>query len=694
MLAEATHEPGRWRLGVDVGGTFTDVVACSDLGHVVSLKVLSTPGNFERGVCDGVGQSIRAASIPTSLITQILHGTTVATNAVLERRGPRVALITTTGFRDVLEIGRLRTPAIYDLEWVKPAPLVPRERRLEVAERISSSGEILRCLDLASVEEAVSRAVAEGVQSFAVALLNSYVNGEHEDALAQWLTERFPHVEVTTSSDVIREPGEYERTSTAVLNAFLKPVVSTYLGRLATGLEAERVSAPIYVMQSSGGMMPATEAVELPVHLLESGPAAGVLAAAGIARQIHTKTAISFDMGGTTAKASLIEDGEVAFAAEFNVGSEVSASSRLLRGGGYAVRLPVVDLAEIGAGGGSVASVDEAGGLKVGPESAGAEPGPACYARGGERATVTDANLVLGYISPTGLIQAGVTPQAEAAVAAIDREIATPLGLSVIEAAQAIHTIASRQMARVLRAVTTERGRDITEQNLIVFGGSGGLHAASLATTVGISIIVVPPRAGVLSAVGLLWSPVALTAVEAIHLRVTEGAAQPMANLRDAMTDRLRERFAVTGIDTADVETTAIVDLRYAGQATELSLHLPDVARPLAMSTLAERFAADHLATYGHGGHGEVEMVRLRVTMTLPSEDVAVTHDDGGDGVVGFREAYFGHERAPVPVLTRHGLDAPTNGPLLVDDPDTTTVVPPGWTARLDDFDNIVLESS
>ena len=681
---------------MDVGGTFTDVVATDDRGRAVSLKLLSTPPRFDEGACEGIRQVLVAAGLTGGEVSQILHGTTAATNAVLQGLGPPTALITTSGFGDVLEIGRLRTPAIYDLRWVKPRPLVPRQRRLEVVERITSAGEVLVDLDMTGLAPALDEVVEAGVGSIAIALINSYVNDAHEQAVAAWVAERHPHVSITMSSQVIREPGEYERTSTAVLNAYLRPIVSDYIGRLRSGLQHVGVDAATFVMQSSGGMMAAADAAEYPVHLLESGPAAGVLAAVGIARQTATKAAISFDMGGTTAKASLVEDCEAAYASEFSIGSDVSASSRLLRGGGYAVRLPVVDLAEIGAGGGSIATVDESGGLAVGPGSAGADPGPACYGRGGTSATVTDANLVLGYISADGLARGGVDARPDLATEAIQREVAAPLGLTVLEAAHAVHAVANQQMARVLRAVTTERGRDIRKHTLIVSGGSGGLHAAGLAETVGVPVVVVPPRAGVLSAVGLLWSPVALTAVETVNRPLTRGTAGPLDAQLDRMAEALRRRIAESGLDPADSRTSRVLDLRYAGQATELALALGDHALdPAGIDTLAERFQSDHLTTYGHAGHSAIDVVRARVTVTIAAaaEPPALERASSAAAVED-RHACFGDQVDVVPVVLRAALETPVAGPLLVDDVDTTVVVPPGWAARLDALDNLVLERS
>lgn len=697
------------RVAADVGGTFTDVVIADGDGRMRALKVPSTPGAFERGVLDGVTEALAAADLPARSLHHVLHATTAGTNAVLERSGTPPALVTTAAFRDVLEIGRLRTPTIYDLGWEKPAPLVPRHLRLEVAERIGADGAVVTPLSMDGLAAALRAVVAAGVRSVAVSLLNAHVNPSHEDAVATFVRERFPELLVTTGTGVVREIGEYERTSTAVINAYLRPVISAYLGRLASGLVELGADVPVMVMQSSGGMMPVAAAAELPVHLLESGPAAGVLAAASVARATGDRRAIGFDMGGTTAKASLIEDFAPLHANEFSVGSELSATSRLIRGAGYAVRLPVVDLAEVGAGGGSIARVDSGGALRVGPESAGAMPGPACYVRGGTAATVTDANLILGYLSEHHLLASGAGADLARAEEAVDRDVAVPLGLAVVDAALAVHRIADQQMARVLRAVSTERGRMIGDYTLIAFGGSGGLHAASLAEAVGITRVVVPPLAGVLSAVGLLQAPVELSVTETVGLTVTDESVAAIAALVDRLAaeqwselDRILK--AVPDLDDDPdrdpgdaTEVLVDLDVRFPGEASELTMTLPGVTFDAAdAADLVARFHACHLAEYGHGDPGAVEVVRARVTARRPQLDAGrplrVVSAGSPPPDPTHRTAHFGTGPEQVPVVARGGLQGTVAGPLLIDEADTTTVVPPGWTVRRDNAGNLVLE--
>lgn len=678
------------RLSADVGGTFTDVVVVAADGRIAARKVPSTPDGFECGVIDGARAALKAGGFTAEQVERVVHGTTAGTNAVLERTGPLVGLITTRGFRDVLEIGRLRTPRIYDLGWRKPAPLVRRRYRLEIEERMRFDGVALVPPWLDAVAGAVDRAVAEGVASFAVSFVNAHANNAHEEQVAAWLRDRHPSVAVTVGSRIVAEIGEFERTSTAVLNAYLLPVISSYLRRLLGALISTGISAPILVMQSNAGMLSLDEAAEVPVRVLESGPAAGVFAAARIAEQVGERHAVGFDMGGTTAKASLIEDYSVERASEFDIGSDISSSSRLLRGGGYTVRLPVVDLAEVGAGGGSIARVDGSGALRVGPDSAGAMPGPACYGRGGTLPTVTDANLVLGYLSIERLSSAGVDIDRGLAESAIAEHVAAPLGLSVGDAALAVHAVADQQMARVLRAVTTERGRELARHSLIVSGGSGGLHAASLAAAVGIDRVVVPPLAGVLSAVGMLWAPVQLDATVTVLAPLTESILIDLDVQLAQLSHGLRRRLEQQVPGPSSVAEVTTLDLRYTGQASELSL---PVEAPVAQSVelLESRFHKWHAETYGHAGMGVVEVVRARLAALQKQPPVQISAEHGPPSA-NTRTVNFGDRDLDAPVLRRGDLRSGRRGPLLIDETDTTIVVPPGWSARITDGDIVLLD--
>ena len=680
------------RVGADVGGTFTDVVVVDEDGRISARKVPSTPHAFEVAVVEGSSAAVVDSGGRLAAVTDFRHGTTVATNAVLERSGPLTALVTTQGFRDVLELGRLRTPGLYDLDWQKPLPLARRRYRLELDERMSARGEPVRAPALDALEAPLRRAVDEGVTTVAVSLLNAYRNGAHEEAVASWLAQHFPGLDVTVATRFVREIGEYERTSTAVANAYLRPVVAGYLSRLEQSLADHGCEAPVFVMQSSGGMMPVGESGRFPAHLLESGPAAGVLAVADVARRAGLARVISFDMGGTTAKASLIEGHRVTFSSEFSVGSEVSAASQLLKGGGYTVHLPVVDLAEVGAGGGSIARVDAAGGLHVGPRSAGAAPGPACYSRGGELPTVTDANLVLGYVSAEGLRAAGIDVDVEKARAALAKHVAEPLGVAIEDAALAVHDVADRQMARVLRAVTTERGRDVAQHALVAFGGSGPLHAATLADTVGIGTVLVPPLAGVHSAVGLLTTPFELTTAESVDLRLEPGTGRLLRERSELVAAQARQRFQDAGAPSARVAVRQVLDLRYVGQASELPVELTGDLDEAGLADVEARFHAAHAESYGHRLASAVEVVRVRTTVTGTVAGEVDTSAAVRQRPSTRRRVRFAHRDVEVEALARGGLTVRRAGPFLVDDPDTTTLVPPGWSAGLDERGNLRLE--
>src|SRR2546427_4277842 len=474
-LTRVTAIANSARIGVDVGGTFTDVILHHTDGSATIRKLLSTPPNYDTAVVEAV-----AGLRDRSRVEGVVHGTTVATNAVLERRGALTALVTTAGFRDVLELRRLRIPHMYDPFWRKPEPLVPRRLRFELGERMAADGTELRPVDEDEVRAIAADLRAAGVESVAVCLLHSYRFPEHEQAVGRILRAELPDVMLSLSSDILREQREYERSATTVVNAYVRPLMGRYVADIRRGLDSASVEAPLTIMQSSGGVMTSGDATNRPVLALESGPAAGVVAAVGMARRLGFPNAIAFDMGGTTAKASLIEAGAVSRSREYEVGGSLSTGSRLMRGAGELLRIPSIDIAEVGAGGGSIAWLDPGGGLQVGPRSAGAAPGPACYGRGGEEPTVTDANVFLGYIPEGPLADGQITVSHERAERALER-VAVPLGLSTGEAAAGIHAIANARMTRALRSGSSEKRRDPREFALIAYGGAGPLPAVGLA---------------------------------------------------------------------------------------------------------------------------------------------------------------------------------------------------------------------
>ena len=688
-----------FRLGVDVGGTFTDLVLVGPDGRALTRKVLSSTANYAEAILSGTRALLADAGVGPEAIAEVIHGTTVATNAILERRGARTGLITTAGFRDLLEIGRLRLARLYDLDFERPAPLVPRRFRLEVTERMNHLGTVVTALDRPSVETAVDRLVAEGVESIAVCLLHAYANPSHEQAIGAVVRERAPGVALTLSSDILAEMREFERTSTTVTNAYVMPVMARYLESLERELTRIGLRGPLLVMQSNGGVMTAAHGRHRPVHVIESGPAAGVIATAALARRIGEGNVISIDMGGTTAKASVIEAYEIKRTGEFEIGGSMSQGSRLYKGSGYLLRVPAIDIAEVGAGGGSIVSVDGAGALHVGPPSAGAVPGPVCYGLGGMEATLTDANVCLGYLHPERL-PSGLTLHAERARRAVSEQVASRLGLDLHEAAYGVYLLGCAGMARAVRAVTIERGRDPQEFTLIAFGGNGPLFAAEMARSLEIGTVLVPPAPGVWSAFGLLEAEV--------EHHLVRTFLRPLAGLDPhdlASTLASLELEAGALLDAqgygGNVEVERSADLKYQGQSYELSVPLGPGAGGAEMITqLAEAFGKEHERTYGHKAEGDpIQIVNLRLTARVrrgPEARRETLLVPSARASAAAREAYFGaaHGVLHTPVIGRQDLGAQSRlGPLLIDEYDATTLIPPGATARLDAHGNIVIHT-
>ena len=669
----------RSRIGVDVGGTFTDVILQLADGTASIRKVLSTPPDYDRAVVDAVaGLTTNAGEVDS-----VVHGTTVATNAVLERRGAVTALLTTAGFRDVLELRRLRIPRMYDPFWRKPDPLVPRRLRLEVLERIAADGTVIRPVDPEQVRRLAAELRSAGAESVAVCLLHSYRSPEHEALVGAVLREELPGVTVSLSSDILREQREYERSATTVVNAYVRPLMGRYVAEIRRGLDAAGVRAPLTIMQSSGGVMTSEDAMLRPVLALESGPAAGVVAALGIARRLGFANAIAFDMGGTTAKASLIEGGVVSRGREYEVGGSLSAGSRLMRGSGELLRIPTIDIAEVGAGGGSIAWLDSAGGLQVGPRSAGAAPGPACYGRGGTEPTVTDANVFLGRM-PTGPVADGqISISRELAGEALAR-IAEPLGLSLVEAASGVHAIANARMTRALRSVSSEKGRDPREFALIAYGGAGPVHAVGLAEELGCSTILVPALAGLFSSLGLLFARPEFHDVFSCHL---DARAVDPAYL-GSVFEQLQARIAPS-LEASETEWVRSAELRYGGQTWEVEIDVePGPLDAPALAALIGRFEDEHERLYGVRGETEspIEIRALRVGGLGPSSAVdRLALADSGREYGGVREAHLDGETEEVSIRSRDSIgEQPERGPLFVDEYDTTVVIRRGWAVRRD----------
>ncbi len=683
-------------IAVDIGGTFTDIVLSRSDGAMFVHKVSSSTHAPERAVVEGIAAILAHAEVAPGDVAEILHGTTVGSNAILQRAGARTGLLTTRGFRDVLEIGRVRTPELYDLAWDKPEPLVRRRFRLEVNERIGADGSVLEPLDEASVLAAAEQLVEEGIEAIAICFLNSYRNPAHERAAAELVRGRYPEIALCASIDILPQIKEYERTSTTVVNAFLLPVMRRYLGQLKDGLAGLGIEAPILVTTSNGGAVGIETAAERPVFFIGSGPAAGVVGAARLARAIDTPNAIAFDMGGTTAKAALIEDGALVRTQEYEFREGISTSSRFIKAGGYLLKVPAIDIAEVGAGAGSIATVDEGGLLQVGPASAGAEPGPACYGQGGARATVTDANVVLGLLNPQRLVGGALTLQPALARAAIERDVAGPLGLSVEAAALGIRRLANASMARALRAVTVERGVDPRDQSLIAFGGSGPVHACDLAAALGIRRVIVPPLSGVFTAVGMLESDVELPFVRAFPGDLEILLSAEADTLLGELEADARTALAAEGFDHGEVHFE--VDLRFEGQDSELVLPLYRTAlTSSSLADLAKQFRAEYRRLYAYESDEPVEVVNLRA-LARGVRDKVLDRAHARLGLASetsaaaARSAWLDNAAMIVPVVSRAVLAGSFEGPLIIEAYDTTVIVPAGWRGNTDKLGNLILE--
>jgi N-methylhydantoinase A len=690
-----------WALAADIGGTFTDVVLARAGGRVWVAKTLTTPDDPADGLITGVEQVLAASSAEPGAIGRVVHGTTLATNVILERRGVPVAYVTTEGFGSMLVLGRQARveEERYDLFFEAGEPSVPRTRIFEVTERMLASGQVLVPLDEESVREAARRIAGLDVAAVAICLLHSYANPAHEERVAALLREMLPEsMSVVASSEIWPEIREYERATTTVMSAYVGPVMSTYLRALRDRLAAIGIMAPVHVMESSGGVMSAELAARRAVHTIESGPAAGVVAAQHVGEQRGLSRIISFDMGGTTAKAGVIRDGKPDVTHQFHVGGKGSFGGRR-SGTGTPIKVPSIDLAEVGSGGGSIAWLDPAGALRVGPNSAGADPGPACYALGGTAPTVTDADLVLGYVAP-GFRGSNLALHVDRAEEALEREIAKPLGVDVVAAAHAVFEIANANMGAAVHVVTVQRGIDPREFAIVALGGAGPVHVARIAEQFGIASVIVPAHSGVGSAIGLLATD--LTTERARTKVAMGGAADPVEieGLLQSLAAAAIDDLAADGSHPDDVVIERAVDVRYRGQGHELTVPLP--VGPLGAADLdatVQAFYGRYHDAYGIDLSDPVELVtwRVRVTRRVQSgHGFGVANGDAAEAeAVASRPAYFREmaDFVDTPVYERGALRAghTVAGPAIVQEADSTLVVPPGWRATVDDRHDIVL---
>ena len=680
-------------LGSDIGGTFTDfALVDGDTGDIRIHKRLTTPADPSEAVEHGVASLLDDDA--ENLDTHI-HGTTLVINAVIERKGAHTGLITTEGFRDVIEIGREKRYDGWDLKISFPEPLIERALRLEVAERVHADGRILLPLDRNALRDVVAALVREGVESIAVCLLHAYKNSIHEQAVRAAIEEIAPEIPVSLSSEVLPEINEYERVSTTAVNAYTKPTAARYLARLEERMAGLGAGGELLLMQSSGGINSVDTAGDFPVRVIESGPAAGALGAAHYARLAGLDHVLSFDMGGTTAKMCLVQEGRVSRTTEF----EVAHVHRFKRGSGIPVRVPVLDLMEIGAGGGSVAHISEVGTLQVGPESAGADPGPACYGQGGTKPSVSDADLVLGYLDPDHFLGGAMSLDTAAAEAAIRYTVAAPLGLDVAEAAFGIHGIVNENMAAAAKVYVTEHGEDPAFYTLVAFGGCGPVHAFDLARRLGIKRVLIPPRAGVASAIGMVVAPVSYDTVRTNRVRVDAARFTELEMLFTAMASECSARMPAS-IDPAHLSFERAADMRYVGQGYNVSIPLPDAPLSDASSEdVRGWFDETYRKLYGRTYDDlELEFINLRLTATAPMGEVrlAPAASKAVADPVAQRDAY-----CPVagrfiahPVYERADLGArfACDGPVIVQEDESTTIIGSDGRLTVDSQGSLLIE--
>ena len=681
-----------WRIGVDIGGTFTDVVLVDEAsGRIGLVKLLTTSDDFSRAVVAGLKSGLEREALDPAIdpgqVALLAHATTIVTNALFEKKGARTGLVTTSGFRDLLELRRSSRADLYDLFQDPPDMLVPRRWRFEITERIGAAGEVVTPLAEDEIDGVIAAIRAAELESVAVTLLFSFLNDAHERLLGERLRAALPGIGIYLSCEILPEIREFERASTTAVCAYVGKLLAAYLDRLQRA--ASKLGLPsLYVMGSSGGMFDVAEALRMPAMAVESGPAAGVVAAQLAGAQLGIANLISFDMGGTTAKASLIAGGEITVTAEYEVGG--GQAKRWLQGTGHPVRVPVIDLAEVSAGGGSIAWVDPGGSLRVGPESAGAMPGPAAYGRGGLRPTVSDADIVLGWLDREALLGGDLPIDADAAERAIMREIAAPLGLSVAEAAAKIVEVVNASMAEALRIVSVERGHDPRDFVLIAFGGAGPVHAAFLAEELGIAEVVVPPATGAFSALGLVASDVKREYSRTLYADLGSVEPQRVAAALDAMAAEADTMLEAARVPSERRALRRQADVRYRRQAYELTVPLADgkITRE-TLAALAASFHDRHRRTYGHANPNEsVQLVNLRLTAIGRSPELILRQHGGAGRPVRERSAWFPETGfTACQVHWRDGLNAGASlaGPAIVEALDTTVVVPPGWTARVDE---------
>ncbi|MFF2018550.1 hydantoinase/oxoprolinase family protein [Paenibacillus sp. NPDC058177] len=677
------------RIATDIGGTFTDLVYVNDIGEIGVAKSDTTPGQFEQGVLD----VIRRSGVNPYHIDDFIHGTTVIINALTERKGAKTGLITTKGFRDVLEIARGNRPDLFNVRYLKPAPFVPRHLRLEVSERLDYTGAVVAPLAAAELKAAVQQLKAEGVEAVAISFLHAYTNPAHEQEALRLIAEWWPEVQITASHEISQEWREYERTNTAVLNSYVKPTAAAYIDHMEQRLTAEGVNGRRYVMQSNAGMTSFRQAKQTPIQMVESGPVAGIFGAAILGKWIGEENIIAFDIGGTTAKCSLIDKGEVKVTTDYKIEQNE-------RNAGYPVKVPVVDIVEIGTGGGSIAWIDEGGSLRVGPKSAGALPGPVAYGRGGQAPTTTDANLLTGRLS---LDNFASPASMETVRQAIEEQIATPFGLSADEAALGILRIANSNMLNALKLVSVRRGYDPRDFTLIAFGGGGPLHAAALARELGVRKVVVPFASSVFSAWGMLMTDLRKDHIQTYIRRIERLDLAELNGILAQIQESGLQAYLDEGLRREDIAWVRYADMRYLGQEHTVKVIMPEEDLTAALlAELSSQFHEIHEREYTFRLEGvPVEIVNLHVStvgsVRKPVPKPLAGHgSDASDAHTGTRPVLFDEANwLNTPVYNRNKLQ-PGNeieGPAIVEEPSSSVVVYPGQRLAMDGYGNLIIET-
>ncbi len=687
-----------YRIGIDIGGTFTDFAMIDDsTGELVFEKVLTTPADPSVAVLQGLKNILDVHRVRIETVHAIIHGSTLVTNAVIERKGARAGLLVTSGFRDVLDIALERRYDLYDLRLAFPAPIVPRDCRVEINERMSESGSVIQSLNFDEVDNAVAALIRDkGVETLAICFLHSFVNVEHERMAAKHIAERFPQIYVTYSADVLPFMREYERWNTAAVNAYVRPLVDRYLSRLEKGFASLGYAGNFYVMTSSGGTITPDIARLYPVRMLESGPAAGVLMATEVSRASGVSELLSFDMGGTTAKGSIVRESSPRRKYEI----EVARVHEYRAGSGLPVKIPVIDMIEIGSGGGGIAEIDDRGLLRVGPSSAGADPGPACYGRGGRYATLTDANLVLGYYDPSSFLGGAMKLDRRAAEEAIMERVSGPLRVDLTRAAWGIHETVNEDVARAFRVHASEIGFDYRRSSMVAFGGSGPAHAARIARKLRIPQIIFPRGSGVMSAIGMLVSPLSFQLARSNRIAVRE------------LTDEAFEAYfasiqaeaeAVLFPDTEAVpEITArrFLDMRYRGQGYEIEVEIPAGRPQSAFSKLPQLFGEKYAEIFSVSYLDEpLEILTWKIDISgPPPRSVAARKSPTGSVSVrprDYRRAFFPETGfIDCPIFDRYLLpvEAEIRGPAVIEERESTVVLGQADRATLDRYGNLIAE--